>query len=85
MPGNAGNSPEGVRIRRALVWTTEENDSAAQLVARTLGRGVRVEVVPEDLGPGIDVLVGNRFSGLDRQAPRRVRLDEPIERCIDVG
>jgi hypothetical protein len=83
--GNAGNAPDGVRVGRAVVWTTEEDDTAARLVARSIGRRIAVEVVPDDLGPGVDVLVGNGFRGLDRDAPRRLRLEEPIERCIDIG
>ena len=36
--GNAGNAPKSAEIRRAIVWTTEENDPAAKLVAQALGR-----------------------------------------------
>lgn len=82
--GNLGNAPDGVRVPRALVWTTEEDDTAAALVARVLGEGTEVEVVPEDLGPGVDVLLGNDFEDIDTDAPRRLELPEPIERCIDV-
>lgn len=82
--GNAGNAPEDVRVPRALVWTSEPDDPAALLVARTLGRRVQVEVTETDLGPGVDVLVGNRFRGLAERAPKRIRLPAPVETCIDV-
>ena len=49
-PGNPGNAPDGVKVRRAVVWTTEEDDSSALLVARNLGTGVRVIVTEQDLG-----------------------------------
>jgi len=84
-PGNPGNAPEDVKVGRAVVWTTEEADPAAQLVARNLGPRVRVVVTEEDLGPGVDVLIGNRFRALPRKAPARVRLPAPVETCIDVS
>lgn len=82
--GNAGNAPESAAVRRAVVWTTEADDPAATLVARALGPRTLVQVTGTDLGPGIDVLVGNRFRGLDPKAPKRIRLAAPVETCIPV-
>ena len=82
--GNAGNAPKNAKVRRALVWTTEKDDSAASLVALAFGRGTRVVVTEADLGPGIDVLVGNRFKGLNPKAPKQIRLATPVEKCIPV-
>ena len=82
--GNAGNAPKSAKVRQAVVWTTEENDSAAKLVALSFGRRTPVQVTEADLGPGIDVLVGNRFKGLNRKAPKRIRLAAPVETCIPV-
>jgi hypothetical protein len=82
--GNAGNAPKSADVPRAVVWTTKEHDRAALLVARAVGRRTRVEVTSTDLGPGIDVLVGNRFKGLNPKAPKRIRLAAPIETCIPV-
>jgi hypothetical protein len=82
--GNAGNAPGTAQVRRAVVWTTTPNDPSAKLVALALGRGTRVEVTETDLGPGVDVLVGNQFKGLDKKAPQRIRLAEPVETCIKV-
>ena len=82
--GNAGNAPRSAVVRRAVVWTTQPNDSSAKLVALALGRGTRIEVTETDLGPGIDVLVGDKFQGLNKKAPQRIRLPRPIETCIEV-
>ena len=82
--GNAGNAPEATKVPRAVVWTTEADDPAAALVAQAFGRRTQVQVTKTDLGPGIDVLVGNRFRGLDPKAPKRIRLPAPVERCIQV-
>lgn len=79
--GNAGNAPAGSKVRRAVVWTTKPNDPAARLVAEAFGRRTRVEVIKTDLGPGVDVLVGDRFRGLDPQAARRIKLARPIDAC----
>ena len=82
--GNAGNAPKSAEVRRAVVWTTEPNDPAAKLVARSLGPRVKIDVTETDLGPGIDVIVGNKFKGVDRKAPRRIRLADPVEKCVPV-
>lgn len=83
--GNAGNAPGTAEVRRAIVWTTQPNDSAARLVALALGRGTQVEVTQTDLGPGIDVLVGDKFRGLDKKAVKQIRLPRPVETCIKVN
>lgn len=83
--GAAGNAPRSSKVRRAEVWTTHQGDTAALLVARTLGRHVKVVVTDTDLGPGVDVLVGNEFRGLNHHAPTRLRLPEPKTTCVDIG
>ncbi len=82
--GNAGNAPTSAKVKRAIVWTKEPNDPAAKLVALAFGKRTQVEVTDKDLGPGVDVLVGNKFKGLDPKAPRRLKLDVPVETCVDV-
>ena len=84
IPGNAGNAPRSAQVRRAVVWTTQPDDPSAKLVAMALGRGTRIEVTRTDLGPGVDVLVGNKFRGLARKAPRQIRLPKPVETCVQV-
>lgn len=82
--GNAGNAPANVRVPKAIVWTTKANDTSARLVALAFGRRTPVRVVTTDLGPGIDVLVGNKFSSLDKKAVKKLRLPAPVETCIKV-
>lgn len=82
--GNAGNAPRTAEVRRAVVWTTTPNDPSAKLVALALGGRTPIEVTETDLGPGVDVLVNNRFKGLDNKAPVRIRLAKPVETCIEV-
>ncbi len=82
--GNAGNAPPKAKVSRAVVWTTKPNDSTAKLVALAFGKQTKVVVTETDLGPGIDVLVGNKFKRLDPKAPRRIKLPAPVETCIRV-
>ena len=62
--GDIGNAPTDAKVSRVRVLTTEKNDMAAALVARQFGRTTRVIVTDTDLGPGIDVIVGNKFGKL---------------------
>ena len=62
--GDVGNAPSDAKVTRVRVLTTEKNDMAATLVARQFGRTTRVIVTETDLGPGIDVIVGNKFGKL---------------------
>jgi hypothetical protein len=82
--GNAGNAPRSAEVRRAVVWTTKADDPAAQLVSQAFGRRIRIEVTDTDLGPGIDVLVGDKFEGLNPKAPKRIKLADPVETCVKV-
>jgi hypothetical protein len=62
--GDVGNAPAGTVVKRVQVWTTQAHDAAARLVARQFGRTTRVRVVHTDLGPGVDVVVGDAFTKL---------------------
>jgi hypothetical protein len=64
--GAVGNAPEGAAVRSVRVLTTERNDQSAKLVARQFGRKDKVTLSETDLGPGVDVLVGNGFDELAR-------------------
>jgi hypothetical protein len=82
--GDIGNAPSDVDVRRVQVWSTVEDDPAARLVARQFGTSVKVRFSDEDLGPGIDVIVGNGFDRLAK-APRALTVKEPKEFCVPVA
>ena len=82
---NSCRAPGTAQVKRAVVWTTQPNDYSARLVATALGRGTQIEVTDTDLGPGIDVIVGNQFKGLYKKAPTQIRLPKPVETCIEVS
>lgn len=81
--GDVGNAPSDVEVRKVQVWSTVENDPRARLVARQFGKGVKVRYVDEDLGPGVDVIVGNRFRDLVK-APRALKVKQEQEFCVPV-
>lgn len=62
--GETANAPVGTAVKFVKVLTTEKNDMAAELVARQFGRNTKVTVTTTDLGPGIDVIVGDDFNKL---------------------
>lgn len=70
--GAVGNAPTGTKVARAEVHTTRQNDPKAELVALALGKNTPV-VVTTVQGPGLDVMIGDKFKKLDSTAPRKVR------------
>lgn len=79
--GDVGNAPSDIEVRKVQVRSTIENDPRARLVARQFGKGVKVRFVEEDLGPGVDVVVGNRFKKLVK-APRTLTVKQDQEFCL---
>lgn len=82
LTGEDGNAPEDVSVQKVQVWTTVRNDPEAQLVARQFGKKVRIVVSEQDLGPGVDVLVGNKLNGLAKKAPRSIKVDSKQSVCL---
>ncbi|MGH3510040.1 MAG: LytR C-terminal domain-containing protein [Nocardioidaceae bacterium] len=81
-PGDVGNAPTGTVVRRVQVWATTAKDPAAQLVARQFGPTTTIKVTSQDLGPGVDVVVGNKFHHLVKKAPRSVRVVGNEQVCL---
>lgn len=79
--GSIGNAPSGTRVRLVQIWTTKKEDAAARLVAQQFGRSVRVQVKKVNLGPGVDVVIGDGFRRLAR-AKRFVVAGHPQSVCL---
>ena len=73
LAGTTDNAPDDQEVRFVRVLAPARNDPAARLVAAQFGERTFVERTREDLGPGVDVVVGDRFRGLEPGAPRRLR------------
>ncbi|HEY0905244.1 MAG TPA: LytR C-terminal domain-containing protein [Marmoricola sp.] len=80
-PGEVGNAPDDVDVRRAAVYATDVDDLDARLVAAALGTDTRVVATDLELGPGVDVMIGDRFNRLAPDAPRRLELPKPETTC----
>lgn len=79
--GDVGNAPETSNVKVAQVWTTKAGDTAARLVARQFGPSIKVRTVATDLGPGVDVVVGDRLGKLAK-APRAIVARAATSVCV---
>ena len=80
--GEIGNAPEGSEVPRAEVHAKSSDALAAGLVAQALGKNAQVVVTEaSDLGPGVNVLIGDKFKKLDPAVPKRVKLPEARQVC----
>ncbi len=79
--GAVGNAPETSTVKRAQVWTTAANDTAARLVARQFGAATTIRRVRVDLGPGVDVVVGNALGKLSK-AKRSIVASKASSVCL---
>ena len=71
--GGTDNAPDGQRVRFVRVLAPSRQDPAARLVAAQFGKQTLVQRSGADFGPGVDVVVGDRYKGLEKDAPRRLR------------
>lgn len=85
-PGEAGNAPSDSGVKRVQVWIVEGEETAGRLVARNFGPKVPVVVqeTADDLGDGVDVVVGNGLARL--AAPlRSLKIAADQEVCTPAG
>lgn len=80
--GATGNAPDRSGVRRVQVWSTEKKNPAAELVARQFGPKVKVKVTDQDLGPGVDVIVGNGYRGVSKKAATSIELRKARTVCV---
>jgi hypothetical protein len=81
LPGEIGNAPDDIgKVPRVAVLAPSPEDPAAMLVARQFGKGTKVQEYDADLGSGVAVVVGDRYSGLSK-APRRMRAQAEGSGC----
>jgi hypothetical protein len=79
--GEVSNAPDGIDVDRAAVYSTKDDDPAAELVARALGKKTQVVHADEELGPGVEVVIGDKFKKLAPGAPTRIALPKPKTSC----
>ncbi len=81
LSGEVGNAPGEVGdVKFVRVLAPSRVDPAAQLVAKQFGPKTLVQPTTEDLGPGVDVVVGDKFVGLVK-APRKIKAQTAGSGC----
>lgn len=81
LAGEVGNAPGDLgSVRFVRVLAPSKVDPAARLVALQFGPDTLVQPSNEDLGPGVDVIVGDQFKGLVK-APRKLTAQAPGSGC----
>lgn len=73
LAGEAGNAPDRARVRFVRVLATRTDDPAARLVALQFGRRTPLLKSKDDLGPGVDVMVGDGFEEMTKRPPNRLK------------
>ena len=81
LPGEVGNAPGDVGdVAFVRVLAPSRVDPAAQLVAKQFGPRTVVVPTTEDLGRGVDIVVGDKFAGLVK-APRKLKAQTAGSGC----
>ena len=80
LTGDVGNAPSDIEVKRVQVWSTTRHDDQARLVARQFGKDVKVRHSNQDLGAGVDVIVGDDFKRLVK-APHAITVKRPQRFC----
>ncbi len=83
-PGTVGNAPIG-SVAYAEVRSTIKDDPAAQLVANQFKPPADVVQDSNDLGPGIDLVLGTKFTKLHVPSPKSLKLTTPRQTCLDTA
>jgi hypothetical protein len=79
--GDVGNAPEELEsVQFVRVLAPTRTDPAARLVALQFGANTVVEAVKDDLGPGVEVIVGDNFQGLV-DAPDKLKARSASSGC----
>jgi len=78
--GTAANAPSNVRARNVTIITNDKTSPTVRLVARQFKGKVRYINV-DDLSPGVDVVVGNEFIGVNAKAKRTLTIKKDVSSC----
>ena len=79
--GVIDNAPSYADVARVQIWDRRPGSPQARLVAAQFPGGVPRVATHRNIGPGIDVVVGDDFPGVSPQAPTQLRFEEPKTVC----
>lgn len=78
--GVAENAPPSVRAKNVTIVTDDETSPTVRLVAKQFKGTVRFVNV-KDLAPGVDVIVGNDFKGVNTKAKKTMVIKTDVTSC----
>jgi hypothetical protein len=79
--GAVDNAPAGTKAKSVLLLDPEPKSAPVRLVAAQFEGDVVVRRKSEDLGEGVDVVLGDGFRGLDEDAPTSIQLRNRSDEC----
>jgi hypothetical protein len=82
--GTAANAPSGIEAKNVTIITDDKSSPTVRLVARQFKGTVRFVAV-DDLAPGIDIVVGNDFKGIDTSAKRTLKVKTDVSSCTSTS
>jgi hypothetical protein len=82
-PGIADNAPANVTASNVTILTDNRKAPQVQLVAKQFQGAIRY-AKGNDLDPGIDVVVGDDFQGVNPGAKRSLRVKRDVTTCASV-
>jgi hypothetical protein len=80
--GEADNAPADVRTRTVVVVTDDKKDPTVKLVSNQFKGKVRYVNVDME-APGISIVIGNDFKGIDRSAKKTLKIKADISSCTE--
>lgn len=81
--GVSDNAPSNVEATNVTIVTAAKNSPPVMLVAQQF-KGKVVFAKGKDLAPGIDVIVGDDFEGINQAAKKTLRVNRDVTTCTDV-
>lgn len=82
--GTAANAPGNIRAKNVTIITDDKGSPTVKLVAAQFKGKVRFAKV-EDLTPGVDVIVGNDYRGIDTKAKRTLKIKADVSSCTSTS
>jgi len=82
--GEADNAPSGPSVTNVTIIASDKKSPSVQLVASQFKGKVEITKA-RDIAPGIDILVGNEFRGVDNQAKKKLKVKEEVTTCASAG
>lgn len=74
--GELTDAPDAIEVNGIVLWPGNADEGEVRLLRRQFA-DARVSERRRTLGPGINVLIGETFDGLARNAPRSIEVPRP--------